>query len=463
MSLASTGKSQPVPFSEHDYQKTIKLRFDYDTLLTHKPNTPGEAFLFHYKLTLAFMVSENSMLIKVLDENEARIEELIEKASEPWKLFFQAEIKLHRAFINLKLGNELTAAWNMRQAYKLSIKNGELHPDFIYNNKTIGLLHVLIGSIPDQYQWVVDLMGMEGDIQKGLDELDKISRSNNIVSTESKVLQCIIHAYLLNNADQALKQYDSLIDNSPLLNYIGMAVAMKNSNAATAISFYEQAQSKNQNPLLSYLAGEAYLQLGNYHKASQVLNDFLNQFEGDNFIKDALYKLALAAMLQNNDNKALLLLNKAKNRGQTLTEADKHAAKMINLGLPDPTIMKIRLFTDGGQYQRADSIIEQVEKGVIKVSNELELTYRKARLHHKLNDFSKAISLYKNVVSLQSNDAYFAPNSCLQLGYIYQNRGEESQAKYFFEKVLSYKHHEYKNSLDNKAKVALKGLKDTDH
>jgi hypothetical protein len=54
---------------------------------------------------------------------------------------------------------------------------------------------------------------------------------------------------------------------------------------------------------------------------------------------------------------------------------------------------------------------------------------------------------------------YFAPNACLQIGYILQASNKDAEAKSYFQLALKYKRHEYKNSIDSKAKSALEQLK----
>ncbi|MBY0425173.1 MAG: hypothetical protein K2Q22_06020, partial [Cytophagales bacterium] len=58
-----------------------------------------------------------------------------------------------------------------------------------------------------------------------------------------------------------------------------------------------------------------------------------------------------------------------------------------------------------------------------------------------------------------ADNLYFAPSACLYLGYIYMDKKDTQKAKLYFENVLFYKNHDYKNSLDNKAKAALDKLK----
>ena len=55
---------------------------------------------------------------------------------------------------------------------------------------------------------------------------------------------------------------------------------------------------------------------------------------------------------------------------------------------------------------------------------------------------------------------YFAANSTLLLGMIYEERNEPEKAKAYFEQCLSLDNHEYQNSIDQKAQAGLDRLKD---
>ena len=64
--------------------------------------------------------------------------------------------------------------------------------------------------------------------------------------------------------------------------------------------------------------------------------------------------------------------------------------------------------------------------------------------------------LFERSVALTGSDEWvFAPNSALQLGYIQQQKGRKNKAKAYFEQAIAYKNHEYKTSVDNKARAAL--------
>lgn len=442
------------------YYEIINLRYSPDASEINDLSSP-EAYLLHTHYSIKFLFTEDPSLLNQIEQNSSILIEAIEKGPpSPWRDFYLAEIKLQSAFINIKTGNELSAAWQIRQAYKLILKNSELYPEFELNNKTLGLLHVMIGAIPEQYQWIVGLMGMEGDIKQGLNELDKIADGNSIYQLEAAVLQQVIRSYLIDETKKAAEQALIISKANPdniLVTYIAAALFLKNNEAHRARQLIKQT-NKSSLPLLHYQAGEIYLQLGKYKEAQTEFEKFVENYPGLNFIKDAYYKLFLANWLNDSDSAAIQYLNKGKEVGQTLTEADKYASRMLQKeGLPNKVIMKIRLFTDGGAYDLARKLINETSADAFSSAEEaLEFIYRQARLHHKTGELSKAIVLYNEVIQKQDGNQYFAPNSCLQLGYIFTDKGQIRVAEKYFRKSLEYRNHEYKNSIDNKAKAALK-------
>ena len=58
------------------------------------------------------------------------------------------------------------------KAYNLLKRNEAEFPDFILNKEGLGMLHILIGSIPDQYQWIFKTFSMRGILKKGMEELE---------------------------------------------------------------------------------------------------------------------------------------------------------------------------------------------------------------------------------------------------------------------------------------------------
>ena len=122
---------------------------------------------------------------------------------------------------------------------------------------------------------------------------------------------------------------------------------------------------------------------------------------------------------------------------------------------------QIRLLCDGFQFAKAAELIGSVLETALETEKDkLEYLYRKARIEHGLENWEKAILFYEQTITKAGQKPYyFAPNACLQLGLIYETvRKDLSKAKIYYQKVLNYGEHEYKESLDTKAETALKRL-----
>ena len=89
-------------------------------------------------------------------------------------------------------------------------------------------------------------------------------------------------------------------------------------------------------------------------------------------------------------------------------------------------------------------------------SIKLEILYRKARNHEKLNQFQLAKKYYNDTYNLGNDmNFYFAAKSALQLGLLYENEGLNEKAIEYFNKCINLKNHQYEQGIELKAKSGL--------
>ena len=95
---------------------------------------------------------------------------LLKKGDEnsPYYLFSQAEVNLQWAFVRIKFAQYFKAVWEIRRAYKLLEANQKKFPNFAPNKKSLGILHAMVGTVPDNYQWGMKILGMQGTIAQGM-------------------------------------------------------------------------------------------------------------------------------------------------------------------------------------------------------------------------------------------------------------------------------------------------------
>lgn len=380
--------------------------------------------------------------------------------------FLQAEIRLHWAFAYLKFGHEFDAALHLRQAYQIALACREKFPDYLPIRKTTGILEIIVGSVPDKYNWVLNLLNMRGSISEGLADLAMLSDSGSPFALEAKLVVSLVKGFVLSEPSHALANMQEVLreqKDNPLALFFSASLALKNSENDLALRMLHDLSQTNQGiPLYyaDYLKGEAYLHKGDYLNSISSYRWFIDHQTGQNYIKDAWYKIGLCYWLNGNVNDALAVFEDARNKGKEATEADKSAARnLAEKNPPNIKLSKVRYFTDGGYYHQAEQILTTVSSvELTEKKDQVEYYYRKARLAHKMNK-PDAVDLYLQTIGMTAQENwYFAPNACLQLGYIYQSQNRIKEAEEYFQRALSYRKHEYKNSIDSKARSALAQL-----
>lgn len=385
----------------------------------------------------------------------------------PEVLFTSAELRLQWSFVYLKFGHEFDAAWNIRQGYNLTQDCKKRYPRFAPIKKTSGLLNIMLGSVPEKYQWVLSMLAMQGSIEKGLQELQALQSESNTLAAEASLLLYLAQGLILQQPQKALAELSQWPDDqhNKLSLFLSAILAIKNSESEIALNYLNTLKSISAGLPIAYaeyLLGEVYLHKGEYTSAIKSYQEFLQQYSGKNFIKDSFYKIAICHWLLGNTESADRFVRQARTSGWEHAEADRYAARSLaEKEFPNPVLAKIRFATDGGYYETATKLITTVDPGKLQTQKEqVEFTYRRARLYHKVNQVENCKPLYIKTIALSGdNPWYFAPNACLQLGYLYMAEGDDKQAETYFRKAISYKKHEYKNSIDTKARSALDQLR----
>ena len=145
-------------------------------------------------------------------------------------------------------------------------------------------------------------------------------------------------------------------------------------------------------------------------------------------------------------------------KGTTDTDADKQALKDAKSGVwPNMILLKARLLSDGGYFQEALAMLNNKNiNSFAQEEEKLECQYRLGRIYDDLNKNELAIDYYNAAINLGlTRKEYYAARAALQIGEIYEREGKKKLAIPYFEKCISLKDHEYKNSLDQKAKAGL--------
>jgi tetratricopeptide (TPR) repeat protein len=120
-------------------------------------------------------------------------------------------------------------------------------------------------------------------------------------------------------------------------------------------------------------------------------------------------------------------------------------------------LLKARLLNDGGYHNEAYKLLaNKTESSFDKIEEKLEFSYRIARIFDDLGKDEEAIQKYLIAIKIGANrKEYFASRAAYQIGQIYEMRGLKEQAIAYYQKCIEMEDHEFKDSLDQRAKAGI--------
>jgi len=347
---APSARFVPAQHSDHQWafdartQKAYELVLNLQLAEAHEMIPSPETAQQHYVIALAealeLLITEDG---EKYTEFEDRFNQRLERKTKPANpddLLLQVEIRMQWTFVYLKFGHEFDAALNLRQAYLTIQAIRDKFPGYQAVKKTSGLLEIIIGSVPQKYNWVLSLLNMEGSTKKGLEELDAIRLANGPLAPEATLVHALVQGFLLQKPTLAVAEIENFRSKLPknrLALFLGAALALKDAQSEKAMVMLDSLRIQTGGlPLYfaDYLRGEIYLQKGEYLNSISSYRWFINNYHGQNGIKDSYYKIGLCYWLNGNTNDAQAAFKTAKSMGKEASEADKYAARSRKQGTP---------------------------------------------------------------------------------------------------------------------------------
>ncbi len=462
------------------YEKTLSLRFveaEADLAAIRK-NDPDNLLILHVENYLDFFrvyINEEVSEFKKLEKNKDKRLETIESQgdkSSPYYLFLQADIRLHWALARLKFEEYSTAFFETNKAYKLLSANAKLFPKFMPNKKDLGILHAIVGTIPDGYKWTVTwLSSMEGSMEQGRGELEEVlafsQKQDFIYENEIYVYYAYLLLHLANDSEEAwaiINKADLKPAENPLACFVMANLAMRTDRGDDAINILLKRPTGKQFHsfhYLDYMLGLVKLQRLDAD-ANRYLQRYVDNYKGRNFIKDSYQKLAWHSLLIGDPAGYKKFMSLCKSKGYTIVGSDKSAhSDAVSGEMPAVELLRARVLFDGGRFQRAyDLLKEKKPSDYLAEKNRLEYHYRMGRITHKLKKYTEALQFYQTTIDNGADSPYYyACRAALEKGHILEELNRPKQAKEAYNRCLNLSPDDHKTGLHQQAKAGLRRLK----
>ena len=172
----------------------------------------------------------------------------------------------------------------------------------------------VIGTIPKGYQWMANVLGMTGKISEGNALVLKYINSNDALSIQCRNEALFVYPYLIMNFEGNKKKAFEFIEktdydytNNHLHAYMATNLYLNNQQSQKALQL-----ASGINPSKTYLnlpfwdleKGYAYLNDLKLEAALTAFQNFIGNFKGQFYVKDAYEKLSWIAYIQGDQAKA---------------------------------------------------------------------------------------------------------------------------------------------------------------
>jgi len=404
------------------------------------------------------------------DNLDARVR-MLDKAGDkdPYYRLCKSGIYLHWALIYGRFGDYFRAALSFRRSYVLIRENKRLFPAFTPNDVFYGLAETVAGTIPDDYKWLATILGMKGNVNRGIARIVAYINENPshdaFLRREAVLAWCYLAFYLQPQKETVWKYINSTqfpIHDNLLYTLVKANLALNYRKADAALQTLQYAQTLPEYPrypVMDYEMGNALL-LRLDPDCVTYLQRYVSRHRSSLYIKDAWQQMALSWYLQQNMTRARYCREQVLLSGGRQTDADRQAQRFAEMaGWPHPGLLRARLLCDGGYYRQAMEVMHTADKAAFTAADSVEYHFRMGRIHDELGDDNQALACYQAAIRAgRSRKEHFAARSALQMALIYEQRGRTQEAAARFRECLSMRGHDFQASIDQQARAGLSRL-----
>ena len=435
-------------------------------------SNPENPYLFYYNHYTCFL---NTLLSGITADYEqfmgvsGKLTEALRESdsNHPEYLFLLSSMNLQRAFLNFYYGDQWQGIKNFYTAYRMAKQNSYDYPLFNPNLKIEGISELIISSVPENYKWILNWLGIGAELREAIGKLERYYATCSAEEKpEALIILALAYGQILVDREKAyalLQGCEERTTNRSIVKPFLAYYASVSGHVSEAVRVLESGLQQGEiwRNQAALLLGTAKLN-GLEQEAGQYLEDFLWNYKGINHIRTAHHKLSWYYLINGDTTRYIRHKQMVLSAGTDLFATDKQATAEASVpGYPDIHLLKARLLFDGSMYDWSLEILENICMDELDTEKEQqEFAYRMARVCQKLEMTARAKELYQAVLATDHHlQTYYAPYSALQLGLMAESEGRYEEAVKYYETCLEINKGEYRSGIEREAKMRLERLR----
>jgi len=390
----------------------------------------------------------------------------------------QGIVNIGYGFKNFKNQNMVKGAFYLHKAWKKFssglnyLKTMEAN-GYIVDQKSLGIAELCVGLynfgasiIPPSFKWMGKIIGLKGDREKALEQIQFCVDCDTSISTEATLILIALKQFFFSEESEAKEMLDEITgqyENSPVMWFFNGMMQRGMGNTDNAISSFHTAldiEGEFPNLLITmrYNLGYCYFLKNRWVEAKEHLEYFLENQTIPNFKPYAAYLLGFAYHKLGEDSKIESYYSQARNWVRPNESFDEIAVKKIdkyfrNGGFTDfeEIFIAANALHEGRFYKKALRLLEKsipvLQEDKTNRDGYALYYYLKGSILKGLEKTERAKEILNrataNASQLSTDTLYAVPYALCDLAEIEVHLGEFEAASLHLKKARTYKNYDW--------------------
>jgi len=449
---------------------TLNMRFEqaialFDSLIRVQPKDPAGYFLksavYFWMYTQDVRMADvgdrfEEISMQGIEVAEARLDE---NERDLDAKFFLGAIYGNLGRYYIMNSSWIKAYWYGSEGKDLLEEIVESDPEYYNAYLGLGIYHYYADILPGVIKVLSYILGIEGDKQKGLQELKLAIRKGSFVKSEAQFFLAMTYMYFEYDYLQARNLWRKLAKGHPENTYFILAQAhceMYMNNYTAALHLYKKALARKDDRLIfamnraHYFVGEIYFKMNRFKQAAYHYEQAVKNIPPKDGQRHWIYawgKVHLGEtyeMLGEREKAERCYRDVAKKDEMYAYNQGAYKVAQERLRHPltwfDKRLFYARNYRETMKLDSALIVLNQLKKNIDAGQNKNkknEFRYNLGLVYYKKGQTQKAVTLFKEILAARpENPEWLLPYTHYQIGNAYIRLGQKEAALAHYERAL---------------------------
>ncbi len=375
-----------------------------------------------------------------------------------------------RAFAHARAKSYFRSAWDGKKSYDYLCDALQRDPHAYDAYLGLGMFHYFAAHISKPLRWIVSILGVSGDSERGIREIRLAAQKGVFHRVEA---QYFLSQFLpwedgdFASGEQIISDLRQEYPANPLLQFTLAVWRIQRHDIVGAQALLEpivRRQSDVQ-PYALYKLAECSFRLSNYDEARTLYQSFLRSYSNDTYRATANYRIAVCLEMTGHRAEAVEFYKRAASDphsfgddAYSVRKASRHLS--VPMSESDTSLIRAQNALRSGAYEQALALYTRMKSSGTAdptVAAETEFGLGEALFHEE--SYNNALEHYQSVRSIaQTDERWLLPWSHYQSGLCDLKLGRPEAAREEFKQVQQYDDYDFKEWLRFRAERELAKL-----